>query len=569
MPYVAPPSAAIVPRNPALEVKVNMRDGVQLHTIVFFPFYAEKPPPKPVGTILYRTPYNASSLAIQDNISTEVLPYVVDPGLAIVIQDVRGCGPVAGCGQNNAHGCVYHSTSSVYLLFLHSSLTISWLPYRVYNFPNNSVSDGYDTVDWIVHQSWSNGKVGLCGPSALAIDEYELMTLMPHPAIKAAFLQIGQATEHKQWFPGGAYRQGMAEIYLGAMAQSLNSTRPAQVIAELRKNEGWGPAWDQQSGWTTGDDGLSGWDRGRKAAIPAIHVAGWYDVFGEDQLETFNQLNDSSSSVGVPATAPQWLWVVPGGHCLSSAVSYPAIGPNAVEWTPVPDEALLFSTTIFHNYVADPTAGVQRKIAKSMELTPRLSYFVVGPGIEGKFGNAWHHTSSWPRTEKQRWFLAKDGRLQLGVPGDPLAKRSLIFDPADPVGTRGGNNLFILPCGPQDQNYVDATNDSHAAFENLRNSDECANASCGAKCFSELEKLYQNMANSPRPDILRFDSRPFVTPVRALQAAVNLLKHYVFVSHHCCCVADSCPWKCHSRPYRLIELYRYRCANPPFPQCFI
>eukprot|EP01048_Picozoa_sp_COSAG05_P029886 COSAG05_NODE_10076_length_584_cov_1.028866_1_plen_102_part_01 len=66
---------------------------------------------------------------------------------------------------------------------------------------------------------------------------------------------------------------------------------------------------------TVGADGLSGWDRGRKAAIPAIHVAGWYDVFGEDQLETFNQLNDSTNAVGVPATAPQWLWVAPGGHC--------------------------------------------------------------------------------------------------------------------------------------------------------------------------------------------------------------------------------------------------------------
>ena len=78
---------------------------------------------------------------------------------------------------------------------------------------------------------------------------YELMTLNPHPAIKAAFLQIGQATEHKQWFPGGAYRMGMAEIYLGAMADSLNSTRPAEVISELRKNEAWGAAWSQQSAW--------------------------------------------------------------------------------------------------------------------------------------------------------------------------------------------------------------------------------------------------------------------------------------------------------------------------------
>ena len=364
------------------------------------------------------------------------------------------------------------------------------------------------------------------------------MTLNPHPAIKAAFLQIGQATEHKQWFPGGAYRMGMAEIYLGAMADSLNSTRPAEVISELRKNEAWGAAWSQQSAWcvsehcppsvhpltlfsarlladclfinprTVGADGLSGWDRGRKAAIPAVHVAGWYDVFGEDQLETFNQLNDSTYAVGVPATAPQWLWVAPGGHCLSSDVSGPAIGPVA-GWSPVPDEALLFSTTIFHNYVGDPTPAVRHKIATSMDTTPRLSYYLVGPGIQGSFGNQWHHTTSWPATQKQRWYLADHGKLQLGVPGHPLTKpRTILFDPADPVGTSGGNNLFILPCGPQDQNYVEATNESVTAFYDLALG-ECANSQCGASCFSRLERLYQQMAHSPRRDVVRFDSPPF------------------------------------------------------------
>ena len=36
--------------------------------------------------MLFRTPYNASSLSIIDNISIELLPYVVDPGLAVVLQ---------------------------------------------------------------------------------------------------------------------------------------------------------------------------------------------------------------------------------------------------------------------------------------------------------------------------------------------------------------------------------------------------------------------------------------------------------------------------------------------------
>lgn len=41
-------------------------------------------------------------------------------------------------------------------------------------------------------------------PAALAVDSYELITLNPHPAVKAFSLEIGEAAEHSQWFPGGA-----------------------------------------------------------------------------------------------------------------------------------------------------------------------------------------------------------------------------------------------------------------------------------------------------------------------------------------------------------------------------
>ena len=31
--------------------------------------------------------------------------------------------------------------------------------------------DGYDTIEWIAKQSWSNGKVGMYGPSAMGITQ--------------------------------------------------------------------------------------------------------------------------------------------------------------------------------------------------------------------------------------------------------------------------------------------------------------------------------------------------------------------------------------------------------------
>ena len=73
-----------------------------------------------------------------------------------------------------------------------------------------------------------------------AVDSYELITLNPHPAVKAVSLEIGEAAEHSQWYPGGAYRLlGMAEIYTNLLGGSNESTRPSELIAALRKAEGW------------------------------------------------------------------------------------------------------------------------------------------------------------------------------------------------------------------------------------------------------------------------------------------------------------------------------------------
>ena len=36
--------------------------------------------------------------------------------------------------------------------------------------------------------------------------------------------------------------------------------------------------------------------------------------------------------------------------------------------------------------------------------TPKLNYFMVGPGIKGSLGNEWHHVHGWPTTSTQRWY---------------------------------------------------------------------------------------------------------------------------------------------------------------------
>src|SRR5439155_402364 len=111
------------------DVMVPMRDGVRLATDVYRP-----PSPPDSGattaklpTILIRSPYGK-----------EFDPYALGPswaahGYAVVVQDTRG--------RYKSEG-VWH-----------------WL--------TDDGPDGLDTVDWISHQSWSNGDVGMWGISYL------------------------------------------------------------------------------------------------------------------------------------------------------------------------------------------------------------------------------------------------------------------------------------------------------------------------------------------------------------------------------------------------------------------
>src|SRR5437899_2285389 len=100
---------------PAAEVMVPMRDGVRLATNVVLP---EGSGPWPA--VLTRTPYGKDRNPESGSASRQY---------ARVVQDVRG--------QFKSEG-KYRA----------------WL-----DEPN----DGYDTVEWIAKQPWSNGKVGMVG----------------------------------------------------------------------------------------------------------------------------------------------------------------------------------------------------------------------------------------------------------------------------------------------------------------------------------------------------------------------------------------------------------------------
>lgn len=86
--------------------------------------------------------------------------------------------------------------------------------------------DGYDVIEWIVNQPWSNGKVGTWGPSALGKIQY-MTARENHPSHVCAVPVVAAPQNlYLDYFPGGVYRKeyvdqldalgyGMSPLLLG------------------------------------------------------------------------------------------------------------------------------------------------------------------------------------------------------------------------------------------------------------------------------------------------------------------------------------------------------------------
>ncbi len=179
------------------EVKIPMRDGVRLHTVILVPKGASRAP-----ILLTRTPYDANALtshaqsvhlgpnlAGYDN-ATDV---IVEGGYIRVVQDVRGkYGSEGDYVMNRPLRGPQNPT------------------------PVDHATDTYDTIDWLVKNiPETNGRVGILG---ISYDGFlPLMALFnPHPALKVSVPMNPMVDGWKgdDWFHNGAFRQqGMAYIH--------------------------------------------------------------------------------------------------------------------------------------------------------------------------------------------------------------------------------------------------------------------------------------------------------------------------------------------------------------------
>jgi len=378
--FVALPLASFQPRASAqattatqrTEAMAPMRDGVKLAASIFLP---EGSGPWP--TVLVRTPYGKDTQGGTAAAWTK-------RGFAFVIQDCRGL----------------HKSEGKYRPFYDDG------------------NDGYDTVEWVAKQPWSNGKVGMFGASAMGITA-NLASMLNPPHLVANFVLVARSSIYSQSaFMGGVYRKELNDPW-------LKRQNAEWVIAETLKHnvyDGFFDLAEMPKHWS-------------EIHIPVYNYGGWYDIFEQGNIDNFVGLQSQGAGL---AAGNQKLIVGPWGHGKIEEVTYPR--ESVVNST---EEALRW----FDYWLKGKDNGIMDE--------PPVRYYVMGDvASAGAPGNEWRTSLAWPVPARPTsYYLKNGGALVSSMPAEQESSDAYAYDPKNPVPTIGGANLSIKK-GPMDQRAI-------------------------------------------------------------------------------------------------------------------
>lgn len=289
--------------------------------------------------------------------------------------------------------------------------------------------DGFDTVEWLAKNPICNGKVGTVGSSALGITQLLMAPTAP-PSLVCQYIGVAASSlYHQGIFPGGQFLKNQVEGWLGYYAKDTGVF--AFVSNQPFQNEFW--------------TSLDTRPMACHVKVPGMHQGGWYDTFLKGTLEGFISRQEEG---GEGAKGKQKLLIGPWDHYWPKETAY---GDFKVLETAknIPHPVTTLDWFDYH----------MKGIATGIEELPPVIYYVMGPfdGAESS-GNVWKTATQWPvPSEPLSFYLTRDGSLSTTVP-DTHDTVAYHVDPANPVPTMGGRNLFI-PSGPIDQSPIEARED--------------------------------------------------------------------------------------------------------------
>ena len=457
-------SLAVVER----KVMMPMRDGVRLATDIYRP----KKVTGPVPTVFVKTPYNFNFWDVRNGVPSDMNAALmaIKRGYAYVVQNERG-----------------HFFSE-----------------GNYDILGPPATDGYDAIDWITKQPWSNGKLGATGCSSTA--EYQpAVAALGHPGFAAMNVQgfgagvgrVGPYYEQGNWYRGGAVQM----LFITWIYGQQNQVRPmfsrdtpqADLVAASRLFDlapqmprvDWSKAlWhlpvqdilksvDAPRGifadpmpvatggrmiqrtpndpaWYKG--GL--WHDDMKLDLPGLWQMSWYDVSVGPNLAMYNHVRNTASK---EVADQQWAIIAPVGHCgFTRATENTVVGERSM------GDARLDYHEIMLGFFDRFVKGVKNTRIDSLA---KVTYFTMG-------SNKWQTSDTWPPAGAAplTYYLSSggkantlngDGALTTAPPPQDQPDR-FTYDPMNPVPSVGGNVCCTgnaITAGSFDQRKNEARDD--------------------------------------------------------------------------------------------------------------
>ena len=379
-------------------IMVQMRDGVKLATDIYRPKAEGKVP-----VILTRTPYKKEMAEIQAR-------YYARRGYVYAVQDCRGRFSSKG----------------------------TWEPFV------NEPRDGYDSVEWLATQPWSNGKVGMIGGSYVGWVQWwaarekppHLVTLIPNVSPPDPFFNIPYEygvffLYGSIWWADVLVSEATADIS-GAAMSSISEKKFGKLLqvlpvvdldkAVLGKEN---PYWRKWIEHPTND---KYWERAnfleylKEVKLPVFHQSGWFD--GDGIGTKLNYLKMKSHDHPF-----QKLVLGPWAHSDRASRSL-----GDLEFGP---DSLLDMQRLYLRWFDYWLKGIDNGILKE----PLVKIFVMG-------SNKWLEGDSYPLpyTQFQKWYLSSggqantskgDGLLSPDMPQAETAPDTYVYDPGNPTPNPG------------------------------------------------------------------------------------------------------------------------------------
>ena len=384
-----------------LDVRVTMRDGIDLSTNIYRP-----DAPGTFPSLLVRTPYGNGG---KDNGSGH---YFAKRGYVVVIQDTRG--------RNESEGSFYPIA--------------------------NEADDGIDTHKWVAQQPWSNGKLGTFGGSYVGMTQW-MPALEGSSNLVAMFTSVPFTENYTVAFQQGAFRLRLITEWYAMMTApntfdikkfqegSIDTLNRVLPVARQETELGWRmPFFHDTLNHYEHD---SYWEpiifEGKYETINAATyiLAGWYDLFTGQNLKNYMEMTNNSIKASV--RSKQKLIVGPWGHGVSKDGTLGDLdfGKDAV----IDVQKLRLRWFDYH------LKGIDTGIMDE----PSVKIFVMGD-------NVWRTENEWPlkRTKYTNYYLHSSGSantnndnglLNQTLPGNE-PNDIFIYDPGDPVPSMPDSTVF-------------------------------------------------------------------------------------------------------------------------------